>query len=170
MHPIDTAVSLFSEGFTCSQAVLLAFAPRLGLDPVVAARIASPFGGGIARQGRVCGAITGALMVVGLHAGNATADDRAAKEAAYEKIRTLMAHFAEMHGTTECRQLIGHDLSTPDGYLAATEAGVFRTRCPGFVRTAATLAGEIVDSGTRLSHRSLSAAIGSTRAARRAGT
>jgi C_GCAxxG_C_C family probable redox protein len=147
MNPVDTAVSLFSEGFACSQALLLAFAPRFGLDPVVAARVASPFGGGIARQGRLCGAITGALMVVGLHAGNATADDRAAKDAAYEKIRTLMARFAEAHGATECRQLVGHDLSTPDGYAAASEAGVFRTRCPGFVRTAATLAEETVGGG-----------------------
>jgi C_GCAxxG_C_C family probable redox protein len=148
MNAVETAVSLFSQGFACSQALLLAFAPRFGLDPALAARVASPFGGGIARQGRVCGAITGALMVVGLHAGNATAEDRASKEAAYEKIRTLMARFAEAHGTTECRQLIGYDLSTPEGYAGASEAGVFRNKCPEFVRSAATLVAELLETGT----------------------
>jgi len=144
MSPVDTAVSLFSQGFSCSQSLLLAFAPRFGLDPLVAARLASPFGGGIARQGRVCGAITGALMVIGLHAGNATAEDRDAKEAAYETIRTLMARFSEVHGTTECRDLTGCDLSTPEGYAAATEAGVFTRRCPEFVRTAAALVADVL--------------------------
>ena len=149
MDPVHTAVSLFAQGFSCSQSLLLAFAPRFGLDPAMAARLASPFGGGIARQGRVCGAITGALMVIGLHVGNATAEDRDAKEAAYEKIRALMARFAETHGTTECRDLTGYDLGTPEGYAAATEAAVFTRRCPEFVRTAAVLAADVLSSTGR---------------------
>ena len=146
MNPVDTAVSLFSQGFSCSQSLLLAFAPRFGLDPNLAARLASPFGGGIARQGRVCGAVTGALMVIGLHCGNATTEEREAKEAAYAKIRALMASFAQAHETTECRELTGYDLSTPEGYSAATEAAVFTQRCPEFVRTAATLVAEVLEA------------------------
>ncbi len=146
MQPVETAVSLFAQGFTCSQALLLTFAPRFGLDPSVAARIASPFGGGIARHGKVCGAVAGAVMVLGLQAGNANAEDREKKEAMYEKVRALMARFAAAHGTTECRQLTGFDLSIPEGYAAATQAGVFTERCPAFVRTAAALAAELVDS------------------------
>jgi C_GCAxxG_C_C family probable redox protein len=146
MQPVETAVSLFAQGFSCSQALLLAFAPRFGLDVKVAARIASPFGGGIARQGKVCGAVTGAIMVLGLEAGNATAEDRARKEAMYERVRALMACFAAAHGTTECRQLTGYDLSTPDGYAAATQAGVFTKRCPVFVHTAAALVADAVGS------------------------
>ncbi len=145
MQPVETAVSLFSQGFTCSQALLLAFAPRFDLDLSVAARLASPFGGGIAKQGKVCGAVAGAIMVVGLHAGNASAEDRATKEGMYEKVGALMARFAAAHGTTECRQLTGSDLSTPEGYAAASEAGVFAQKCPAFVRTAATLAARILD-------------------------
>jgi len=145
MQPVETAVSLFAQGFTCSQALLLAFAPRFGLDLSVAARIASPFGGGIARQGKVCGAVAGAIMVVGLHAGNSTAEDRMTKEAMYERIRNLMAGFAAAHGTTECRQLTGYDLSTPEGHAAATQADVFTQKCPAFVRTAATLAARMLD-------------------------
>ena len=147
MQPVETAVSLFAQGFTCSQSLLLAFAPRFGLDVSVAARIASPFGGGIARQGKVCGAVAGAIMVLGLEAGNATAEDRARKEVMYERVRALMVSFAAEHGTTECRQLTGYDLSTPDGYAAATQAGVFTNRCPAFVRTAAALVADALGSG-----------------------
>ncbi len=148
MHETETAVSLFSRGFNCSQSLLLAFAPRFGIESALAARIASPFGGGIARQGHVCGAIAGAVMVVGLHGGNATPDDTASKEAAYAKVRTLMARFATVHGTTECRQLTGYDLSTPEGYAAATEARVFTEHCPAFVRTAAVLVAELISTQT----------------------
>lgn len=145
MQPAETAASLFAQGFSCSQALLLAFAPRFGLDLSVAARIASPFGGGMARQGKVCGAVAGAIMVLGLQAGNATAEDRASKEAMYERVRALMACFADTHGSTECRQLTGYDLTTPEGYAAATQAGVFTERCPAFVRTAAALAAEVAN-------------------------
>lgn len=139
MNEVETAVTLFSQQYTCSQAVLMAFAPRFGLDAELVARIAAPFGGGIARQGKICGALTGAIMVMGLRYGNATADDQASKEALYPKVRALMAAFAEAHGMTECRHLTGYDLSTPEGHAAATEAMVFTTKCPNFVRTAATL-------------------------------
>jgi C_GCAxxG_C_C family probable redox protein len=148
MQAVEMAVSLFSQGFSCSQALLLAFAPRFGLEASVAARIASPFGGGIARQGQVCGAITGALVVIGLQAGNATPEDRASKDAAYAKVRTLMARFAAAHGSTDCRQLVGCNLGTPEGYAAAAEAGIFTTRCPAFVRTAATLVAELLETET----------------------
>ncbi len=143
MNEADNAVSLFSQGFTCSQAVLLAYASRFGLDAALAARLASPFGGGIARQGRVCGAVAGAVMVAGLEAGNATVDQKEMKEAMYVKVRDLMARFAEAHGSTECRLLTGFDMATPEGHAAATEARVFTEKCPAFVRTAAMLAGEI---------------------------
>ncbi len=143
MSEVDNAVSLFSQGFACSQAVLLAYASRFGLDPVLAARLASPFGGGIARQGRVCGAVAGAVMVAGLAAGNATAEQKEIKEAMYLKVRALMARFAEAHGSTDCRQLTGFDMTTPEGHAAATEARVFTEKCPAFVRTAAMLAGDI---------------------------
>ncbi len=153
MDTTDAALSFFAEGFACSQSVLLAFAPRFGLDPVVAARVASAFGGGIARQGGICGAVSGAAMVLGLHAGNATAEDRPAKEAMYAAVRTLMAQFAEAHGSVECRRLIGRDMSTPEGYAAAREAGVFTRTCPAFVRTAVALALSVVGAGLPASAR-----------------
>jgi C_GCAxxG_C_C family probable redox protein len=63
-HP-DHAVELFNAGRNCSQAVLMAFAGELGLEPDAAARLAAGFGGGMGRMGHTCGAVSGAVLVRG---------------------------------------------------------------------------------------------------------
>lgn len=140
--PAARAEALFVEGYACSQAVLLAFAPRLGISDDIAAGVASAFGGGMARNGWTCGALTGALMAIGLYAGNRTADGGARKEDAYARVNALLGRFVEEHGATECRALTGYDLSDPAQREAASSAGVFKTVCPRLVRTAATLVAE----------------------------
>ncbi len=76
---IDSAVDCFTCGFSCSQAVFSTFAEKIGLDKETALRISGPFGGGMARMGDTCGAVTGAFMAIGLKYGKAKADDYAAK-------------------------------------------------------------------------------------------
>jgi C_GCAxxG_C_C family probable redox protein len=136
------AQSLFAEGYSCSQAVLLAFAPRLGLDADTAARIASPFGGGIARCGWTCGALSGAFLAVGLHAGHTAAQDSVRKDDVYARVQAIAERFREAHGSTQCHKLIGFDLLDAGQRQAAADAQVFTRVCPRFVRTAAALAAE----------------------------
>jgi len=138
----DRAEALFREGYSCSQAVLMTFAATAGLDPSTAARVASTFGGGMARHGWTCGALTGALMVVGLRLGSASATDTAARDEAYARVKALVDRFRDTHGATECRHLIGCDLADPAERQAASDAGVFLNVCPQFVRTAARLLAE----------------------------
>ena len=138
----DRAEALFRGGYSCSQAVLMTFAETAGLEPATAARVASAFGGGMARHGWTCGALTGALMVIGLRLGNASATDTASKDEAYARVTALVDRFREAHGATECRRLIGCDLGDPVERQAASDAGVFLNVCPQFVRTAATLLAE----------------------------
>jgi C_GCAxxG_C_C family probable redox protein len=126
----EAAVEVFSQSFNCSQAVFSAFAPLFGLDKETAFKLASPFGGGMARRGEVCGAVTGALLALGLARG---ADKPAGKEEIYRLSQEFMRRFEEKHHTIMCRDLINCDLSTPSGYQAATEKGVFRSICPGLV-------------------------------------
>ena len=139
---VDRAESLFREGFSCSQAVFMAFAPGLGMAERQAALVASAFGGGMARHGWTCGALTGALMALGLHGGHTAAADSATKDALYVRVQALVARFEERHGTTACRQLIGANMLDPVERQAATDRGVFKTLCPELVRTAATLVAE----------------------------
>jgi C_GCAxxG_C_C family probable redox protein len=144
-NPVARAEALFLEGYACSQAVLVAFASRLGLAEDVAAGVASAFGGGMARNGWTCGALTGALMAVGLHAGNRTADGVARKDDAYARANDLVARFVREHGATDCRRLVVYDIGDPVQREQATAAGVFKTVCPRLVRTAAAFVAETLD-------------------------
>ena len=139
---VDRAEALFREGFSCSQSVLMAFAPRLGMHETQAALVASAFGGGMARHGWTCGAVTGALMAIGLHAGHTAAQDDATRDDLYARAQALVARFEERHGATACRQLVGANLLDPVERQAASDRGVFTTFCPQLVRTAATLVAE----------------------------
>jgi C_GCAxxG_C_C family probable redox protein len=138
----ERAEALFREGFSCSQAVLMAFAPGLGMDQRHAALVASAFGGGMARHGWTCGALTGAMMALGLHAGHASAQDTAAKDELCARVQLLVARFEDRHGATACRQLVGANMLDPAERQAASDRGVFTTLCPQLVRTAATLVAE----------------------------
>ena len=137
--PIQTAQDRFEQGFNCSQAVFSAFATELGIPEDTALKLASPFGGGVARQGNVCGAVTGALMALGLQRGNATLEN---KDDTYRLAEEFVRRFQERHGTILCRDLIGYDLSRADELQNAREQGVFKNTCPGLVKSAAELVSE----------------------------
>lgn len=137
--PVDRAVQYFDEGFVCSQSVLMAYAPQLGLDVAAAARLAAPFGAGIGRLGNMCGAVSGALMVIGARYGHAAADDEVAKERAYEIARKLIDQFTKRQGSLVCRELLDCDLSIPHEMERARAEGLFETKCPEFVRAAAQI-------------------------------
>jgi C_GCAxxG_C_C family probable redox protein len=141
-NPTKTAQDRFAEGFNCSQAVFSAYATQFGIDDETALKLTSPFGGGVARQGEVCGAVTGALMALGLGCGNATLEN---KEENYRLADEFINHCQEQHGTILCRELIGYDLSTPEGLQKAREEGVFQTICPGLVKDAAELVFEFLN-------------------------
>jgi C_GCAxxG_C_C family probable redox protein len=66
---IKAANELFNRGYNCAQALLATFGVDLGLNRDMELKIASPFGGGISHMGETCGAVTGALMIIGLKYG-----------------------------------------------------------------------------------------------------
>ena len=141
--PETRAAALFEQGYTCGQAVLAAHAARFGLEHDAALRIACAFGGGVARTGATCGAVNGALMVIGLAEGGTHAGDAAARERTYAAARTFLERFRAEHGSVTCRDLLGVDISTSEGHEAASDRGLFRTRCPAFVRSAARIVGTL---------------------------
>lgn len=139
-----SALARFGEGYNCSQSTLAAFAEELGLALDVALRLAAPFGGGIGRQGEVCGAASGALMALGLRFGGATVD-RAAKERAYAVAAEFLRRFEERTGGIRCRDLIRADQRTPEGLADARERKVFTALCPAYVAAAAELAEALME-------------------------
>jgi len=108
----------------------------MGMERDVALKTAQSFGGGMAQMGQTCGAVTGAFMVIGLKYGRTRADDDEAKRRTYALVREFVEQFKARNGTILCRELLGCDISTPEGNRAAKEKGLFSTVCPGFVRDA----------------------------------
>jgi C_GCAxxG_C_C family probable redox protein len=135
------AVAAFSRGYNCSMAVFSAYAPDLGLAAETAASIASPFGAGIARTDDICGAVSGALMVIGLAQRKEDIRDASAREEVYGLARRFIGEFIARNGSVMCTDLVGYDLSQQEQYREAREQKAFATRCPKLVRDA----GEILE-------------------------
>ncbi|HDQ72013.1 MAG TPA: C_GCAxxG_C_C family protein [Chloroflexi bacterium] len=135
----DRAVSYFDEGFSCAQAVLATFAPQFGLTTEQAMRVAGSFGSGMAGRGQTCGAVTGAMMVIGLQEGKTRGDDDAARDQCYAVVDAFVTRFEGRHGSIVCRELLGCDISTPEGMAHARENNLFDERCTTFVRDAADI-------------------------------
>ncbi|MEW6094779.1 MAG: C-GCAxxG-C-C family protein [Chloroflexota bacterium] len=142
--PTVVADERFSQACNCAQSVFSAFAPQFGLDEETAIRIATSFGGGMARRGEVCGAVTGALMALGLARGAAAPE---VKEEVYRLGREFMRRFEEKHGPILCRALICSDISTPEGLQQARESGVIRRVCPQVVHDAAEILQTVLEIG-----------------------
>lgn len=150
MEKITQAGAMFDQGFVCSQAILAAFAADLGMDRTTALKLASGFGGGMAATGQTCGAVTGAIMVIGLAKGNITVEDETSKNRTYAAVTKFIRRFEKIHGSVNCTELLGHDLRDPDAYKRAKESGLFKTLCPQFVKSAARLLREVLPKDNRV--------------------
>ena len=138
MSDVETAVGLFRDGCACSQAILGVYGPRLGLDENRAVRVAAGFAGGM-RLGETCGAVTGAFMVLGLAYCSDDCRTAEGRKAAYGAILSFADRFRQRHGSLVCKELLGCDISTPEGAKTAVEKGLYRSKCVDLVRGAAEL-------------------------------
>ena len=153
MNRIEKSVELFNSGFLCSQAVFAAFSKDLGLSEEQALKIGACFGSGM-RKGEVCGACTGALMVLGLKYGYSNADDKESKIKADKVCDKFLDEFKKENGSYLCRELLDCDISTPElldcdistpeGKEHAIENNLFSELCPKMVKSAATITEKLI--------------------------
>ena len=148
MNRVQKAIQLFNSNFNCSQSVLAAFADKFGMDESAALKVASGFGGGIGCSGGTCGALTGAVMALGLCCGTADPSDKTAKVEVYRKVRRLTEEYKLHTGSTICRELMGFDMSTPEGHKMSKMPGAF-DRCDDFVRIAVEILEEMLNMQER---------------------
>jgi C_GCAxxG_C_C family probable redox protein len=138
MDRVSEAVELFKQGYACSQAILAVYADPARLDRDRALRLSAGFVAGMWR-GETCGAVAGAVMLLGLnHYKDAQrpADARAEVEA---KVADFTKAFRERNGGLACRKLLGCDLSAPEGRRTASERNLFGAVCVRLVRDAAEI-------------------------------
>jgi len=136
----ELAMGYFREGYSCAQAVLLAFCEETGLTKEQAAMLAAPFGGGMGRLREVCGAFSAALMVMGILEGVSSPDDEQAKADQYAEVQRWAKAFAEQNGSLICRELL-KDVPTTQGSVpqARTEEYYAQRPCMAIVGRAAAM-------------------------------
>jgi C_GCAxxG_C_C family probable redox protein len=132
----DDALASFMGGFTCSSAIFSTFSKEMGLDPSVAKKVACGFGAGISKTGNICGAVSGAVLVIGLKYGKESTDDTEATDRTRALVREFIKEFTEKNGSVNCTELLGFNLHDPGEYTQARESGLFISKCPELVRDA----------------------------------
>ena len=117
---IEMAVSLFKEGFNCSQSVVAAFADKYGFTREQALKMSASFGGGIGRMRETCGAACGLFLLAGLETGATEGADRDGKAANYALVQELAEEFKQRNGALRCADLLG--LSKKEPVISTPEA------------------------------------------------
>ncbi len=150
----EKAKARFKEGYNCAQSVVAAFAPEIsletGLDSQRLTAAVSGFGGGMGRMREVCGAVSGAVAVLGFLTGYSDPNDSAAKKEMYGRVRELMNAFKDRNGSCICRELLA-GTNADDGCVPEERtAEYYRKRpCADLVETAADLCAEILQKYNR---------------------
>jgi len=135
---IESAQRSFLNGLSCCQAVIKPYCVHYGLDPEQMAKIASGFGGGMT-VGKTCGALSGAIMVLGMALGfHDPGTSSEARQVYRSKVTELIRTFEAQHLHSECTALLGLDLSLPGGREKANAADLSATLCTQFIATAMT--------------------------------
>ena len=130
------AAEYFGKDYNCAQSVLLAMQDYYGVPKSeLIPKIATPFGAGIGRCGSLCGALTGAVLAIGLKHGTDTTNLKE-KEKSYELAQKLYKRFVEVWGSPFCRELIGYDLNDPKQLEEFRKAKLRDEKCAGFVKKA----------------------------------
>lgn len=142
----DAAYAWFLKGYNCSQSVVAAFAPQLGLTEEMALRLSAGFGAGIGRMREVCGAFCGVVTVLSMvYADPADPKDKS-------RMYALVQQAAEQYrsrngGSIICRELLAKAGAAPAGGTAAEErtADYYKKRpCPELCRLCADLCAEFI--------------------------
>jgi C_GCAxxG_C_C family probable redox protein len=144
MNRKDVALKRFGEqGGNCAQAVLAAFGPELGLDEAACLKVAACFGAGLGRQGLVCGAASGACMVLGLRHGHEMTAGAEGRTQLYGRVQDFSHRFRVRFGHLDCADLVGCDLATPEGRQSFADRGLHKGLCAGLVAGAVEILEEM---------------------------
>ena len=146
MTKSEKAAARFAATFNCSQAVFSAFGTGLGLSEDQCLKLGCAFGGGMARNQMTCGAVTGALLALGLHFGRGADDPLAATGNAYEKTNRFFEEFQKRNGSINCRELLqGLVMNDPDDMEKIRELDLFKTVCARYVTDAVEITEGLVN-------------------------
>ena len=120
------------QGIDCSQVVTTEFAEKMQLTEEQARKVSACFGGGM-MCGETCGAVTGALMVIGMVYGHNREGDQEQKDRMTAKTAEFKRLFAQKYPSCMCKELLGHDISKPGEMEKVMGKGLLFDFCPQVV-------------------------------------
>jgi C_GCAxxG_C_C family probable redox protein len=132
---------LFRSGLCCSESVLQAVAESRDIKSDLIPRIATGLCGGMGRTGGICGAVSGGVLAISLVTGRNTAQEP--REENHRLVQLFLRQCEAKFGSTNCEQLIGCRLDTPEGHQFFVDHNL-REKCAGFVGEAARMAAELL--------------------------
>lgn len=141
----EKAVQYFDSGYNCAESVYLAVAETLG-EGTELVNLATGFGGGVGRNGSLCGAISGAVLAAGLKLGRHEASE--SRDPSYRIIGEFWREFSREFPGTLCRELTGVDLKTEAGSKEYRER-IHAERCCALVRFAAEKMASLLQSAQK---------------------
>lgn len=144
MGKVESVVERFKDDLDCAQALVCIYGPELGLDSEIGVRIADAFTGGIGRTGGTCGAVTGALMVLGLKYGEKAQASLSPVKNTHSLTKEFIRRFVLLNGSITCKHLLDCDISKPEILNSEQTKHLFQNVCPKYVQDAAELIEELL--------------------------
>ena len=129
----ELAISLHDQKYNCAQSVACAFAEDLNIDPQILFKVCEGFGLGMGCMNGTCGAISGAMTLLGLKNSDGNLNSPATKAQTYQLSKEILQKFEAKNGATICRDLKG------------IETGKVLRSCPGCIEDAVELVQEILE-------------------------
>jgi C_GCAxxG_C_C family probable redox protein len=136
-----SAEDSFASGLYCAESVVLAVADELGIESELLPKVATAFCSGMGRMCGTCGALSGAIMGIGLALGRS--EPNQSVQPSYEATQRLIREFEQEFGGRDCHVLLGCDLNTPEGQTTFRE-NCLGKRCAKYTSKAAEITARII--------------------------
>jgi C_GCAxxG_C_C family probable redox protein len=134
--------------YGCAETCFIVLKTVYVLDDAMDPSAAIGLNGGVGWSGAMCGSLTGAALAVGMLAERRIPDHARAKLVARELVAGALERFRQVHGSVDCRELIGYDLRAPGGHDAFMAADLWRTACIGQIETVVAYLAALADPAT----------------------
>ncbi len=135
----------FKSGYNCAQSVVLAFSDMFDFDENMLLKMSSSFGGGFGRLREVCGAFSGAAMVLGYKLGYTETGDYEGKKKLYSIVQEAADEFKKVAGSIVCRELRGLNGAQSPAPEKRTEEYYHAVPCAELCELAAQITEKLIE-------------------------
>ena len=135
---VKIANELYNRGYNCCQSVVSAFAADFKMNKDFGISIGRAFSAGMNYQGKTCGAVLGAYIVLSLYIDNIL-DKDLSDDLIYYQIKEFNNQFVKKFKSTECATLLGKNPGNESDLIQILENDIFKKKCPAFIEEACVI-------------------------------